>query len=110
MATDDPQHFRFMDLPTELRLVVYQRIPRQIHYTNGNFVGPDVGPRHLLILITRTCSVALLRVSKAVTLEAQAIMRRVVKEWMLSHPPRVLASSSSGLAVLRPILASVWKE
>jgi hypothetical protein len=88
--------FRFMELPKELQLMVYGRIPRQIHYTKAKFpeAGDDKPPA--LILITRTCSLALLRVSMAVTSEAQVVVSRTVKEWILGHPPRVMVMAMDG--------------
>jgi hypothetical protein len=96
MASAEP--FPFMELPTSIRLRIYEYILRQIHHTKINVKADDERDPHLglVILITRTCCMALLRVSKTVNFEAKPVIARVTQEWILNHPPRALASFYNG--------------
>lgn len=52
MSNEKP--FNFMGLPTELRLMVYERIARQIHHTRV-ILGPmDNDPQLMITLVRRT--------------------------------------------------------
>jgi hypothetical protein len=100
------QPFRFMDLPKELRLMVYERLPRQITHTRAEVPANIRDSKPFLILVTRTCSTALLRVSRTVHDEAGTIVQKLLQRWILAHPLRVISSLHFGRDVMDFIVAA----
>lgn len=84
MSTQDiTKPFRFMDLPTELRLTIYKRLPRQIKHTKVRYVGgkypfPAEKVDSTVILITRHLPVAILGISRQIYFEADSIVTDLV--------------------------------
>jgi hypothetical protein len=80
MAKEKP--FNFMGLPIELRLMVYQRIPCQIHHTRVIPSLKEYEPQPIFTLVRRTCSTAILLTSRTVYYEAKKIFGKVANEWI----------------------------
>lgn len=99
------QRFRLMELPKEIRLMVYERLPRKIVRTRVDLPANNQNSKPVLVLLTRTCSLALLRVSRMVNDEAKTIVRGLISKWILAHPLRVISSHGIALNVLDRILA-----
>jgi hypothetical protein len=95
-----------MDLHKELRLMIYERLPRQVVHTRIDFPAHDLDPKPTLILITRTCSNAILRVSRTIHDESKDIVREVAKEWIMPHPARIIGSYCFALEVLGDFLVA----
>ncbi|KAF2649193.1 hypothetical protein K491DRAFT_721877 [Lophiostoma macrostomum CBS 122681] len=77
------QSIRFLDLPTELRLMVYERLPvkaTHIYLARGN------GPNGLHAVMKSIVGLSVLRACRSIHSEATAIMDGK-KEWIISQPP-----------------------
>jgi hypothetical protein len=82
--------FRFLDLPPELRLMMYENISMSIHYYV--FGGPGIwaaNPPCTISLIRRTLQVSILTSSKSIYAEAQTIFDTKFRE-LERTPIRVL--------------------
>ena len=92
---DDSKPFRLMDLPTELRLMIYRRLPRQIKHTEAHYVG-DLYPHSnktidsTVVLITRHLPVAVLRTSRQIHDEAYDIVAHLIQTFVTESQPRVI--------------------
>ncbi|KAF1954370.1 hypothetical protein CC80DRAFT_506393 [Byssothecium circinans] len=110
-AMPSPAHidkpFPFMRLPKELRLMVYERLPRHIIHTH--LVRRPTLDR--VTLIRPTVSTAILATSKEIHAEAKSIVHRIIDNFITSKPPRILACESSidviGTFIMEGILASM---
>jgi len=95
-AQDDSKPFRFMDLPSELRLIIYNRLPRQIKHTEVRYVGAAAWPLQdesvdsTVILITRHLPVAILRTSRQIHDEAFDIVTALVQTFVTESHPRAI--------------------
>ncbi|KAJ4355644.1 uncharacterized protein N0V89_003664 [Didymosphaeria variabile] len=94
VGAESTEPFRFMDLPKEARLMVYERIPVTTK-TYGASLGEDrpvvqhperVRSDGRLILVHKTLPTGILRVSKAVHYEARPIVRAKLKDQEVWDP------------------------
>ncbi|KAF1912753.1 hypothetical protein BDU57DRAFT_333863 [Ampelomyces quisqualis] len=102
MATAQP--FNFMGLPTELRLMVYERIPCHVRHTRISLPSNEENPEPLIVLITRTCSTAILRTSRTVYHEAKSVVSKVTNKWIEQQPLRFISSRGVALDVVDKIV------
>jgi hypothetical protein len=105
-----PSPFPFMSLPKEIRLMIYERLPRRVVHTRIHVPPHPLDPSPLLILLMRTFSVQLLRVSRTIHPEACLIVQKAAKEWILSHPVHVIGSCYVGLEVIRNLFMGMYYE
>lgn len=106
----ETQPFRFMDLAMELRLMVYERLPQQITHTRIDSPRNRLESKPMLMLMTRTCSVALLRVSRTINKESKVIVSKRVKEWILCHPVRTISSEYTAVDTWKEVMLFVLGE
>ena len=84
MSIDQHNPFPFTNLPVELRLMIYERLPRQIKHTVVSIDG------EVAVLVTRHLPTAILRASKQIYLEAHAIAH--LKRETLAYPKGLAAA------------------
>ncbi|CAI9638118.1 unnamed protein product [Alternaria burnsii] len=100
--------FRLMDLPTELRLMIYKRLPRQIKHTELRYHLAncfDTDKIDSIILVTRHLPTALLRTSREIYAEAHDIVAALIRTFVKESQPRVIEHDSyvQMLDVLRAV-------
>jgi len=103
MSTQDiTKPFRFMDLPAELRLLIYERLPRQIKHTEFRYVGSlfENTVDSTVILVTRHLPVAVLMASRQVHEEAYAIVTSLIRKFVTESQPRVIGHDTHLYALL----------
>jgi hypothetical protein len=100
----DAHPFRFMDLPLEIRFMVYENLPRRIvHqriYDNGK---PQ--PSLLCVLVTRPVSLSLMRTCRVVYEESRGVIEAVLKNFILINPPTVILNFTSNAPVILAALS-----
>lgn len=79
---------RFMDLPSEVRLMIYGRVARTI-YQYRILIG-DRGRTNVgFILILRTIDLGILTLCRTVHDEANGIMQRIIEQFILEKLPQL---------------------
>jgi hypothetical protein len=81
------ESFRLMDLPTELRLMIYKRIPREIKQVPLATMGKK-GP---IVFLQPMTSTSILAVSKKVHAEAAPIVFETLRNFILTKTPKIIA-------------------
>ena len=84
-----PNPFRFLDLPKELRLTVYERLPRQIRH--HHVIDPSQSEDRF-VLIARCLPVAILASCKIINSEATNIVRKIQNEFISSQCTQFIAN------------------
>lgn len=90
------QPFRFLDLPTEIRLMIYERLPRGFEHTHvyQHGIPPHNAARDspdgYVILITKSLPLAILGTNRTVYGEAKPIVDKLVREFVLGSRPKVI--------------------
>jgi hypothetical protein len=74
------QPFRFMDLPPELRLMVYGSLEGRVCHTRVDLPANEDCSAPMIILVTQTFPVALLRASREVNYEAKQTVVRIAED------------------------------
>jgi hypothetical protein len=86
-----------MDLPVELRLMIYEFLPRTIKHTHvvaaATLDNPE--PQVELILVTKHVPTAILATCREVHTEANAIVQKIVRRFILDTPPKIIHAFAS---------------
>ncbi|KAF2650628.1 hypothetical protein K491DRAFT_682863 [Lophiostoma macrostomum CBS 122681] len=101
------QFFRFLDLPPELRLLVYKALPRQIKHHHA-MVPSEPHPRHLT-LITKVMPISILATCRFIHEEANDIVQKIAKDFIRDEP-KLIVDCSSSFSDLRCILDLLQKS
>jgi hypothetical protein len=124
-----PQPFRFMDLPTELRLKVYERLPRTVKHTHIPTAKTKTAAATMatsatttttttttanqspsgLILVTQYVPISILATCREVHKEASKIIKRLIQTFILEHEPRILEVDAPAESIYK-MLAAVSRE
>jgi hypothetical protein len=96
----------FMDLPVELRFMVYENLPRQIQHTTIRLpkLPKDECDQARIVFSRRVLPVAILCVSKTIYEEAKDIVYKALNEWTMNEIPKITASRGCGVEVVEVML------
>ncbi|KAF2029826.1 hypothetical protein EK21DRAFT_66820 [Setomelanomma holmii] len=96
--------FPFARLPTEVRLMVYERLPVQItrhDFTRANSTRAGATSSYSFAIVSKRIDLSILQTCSWVNDEASAIMRRKTEDIMRS-PPRVIVDLASASKLHKP--------
>lgn len=84
--------FRFLDLPKELRIMVYEYLPRIVRHHELCIYSRDCKeqPRQKLTLVINSVPLAILAVCRQIKSEAETIAQRIAKDFISPRTPRVI--------------------
>ena len=90
-GTKEIQPFRFLDLPKEIRLLVYEALPRSLKH--HQFRHPDE-PAHRLTVIFKSFPVGILATCSLIYDEARPIVMATASSFVRDAPPRIIDGMS----------------
>jgi hypothetical protein len=97
------QPFRFLSLPIELRLMIYERLSRTLkHHTLQS--PPENDP---VTFITRSIDLSIMRTCKTIYNEAHRVIRRVLRNFIESASPKLICTEGFPVDLLGGILRSL---
>jgi hypothetical protein len=84
--------FRFLDLPKEVRLVIYERLPRCFRRHEMAIYSQHNGevPQQKLTVVLKTVPMAMLSTCRQINSEASAIVQGIARRVILLQPPQLI--------------------
>lgn len=92
------QPFRFLDLPKELRLMVYERLPREIkHYRveTSKALAASCPHNASMILVKKATSTTILTVCKQINAEADGLIQKTIRDFILTSTPKIIMNAEA---------------
>jgi len=100
-CASNPEPFRFLDLPKDVRLMVYERLPRSTKHTTIN----NYSREGRVTLISHSVSTTILRTCHEVHQEALPLVNKAMREWVQNGGVKlVCATTLGGLVALQELL------
>jgi hypothetical protein len=81
--------FRLLDLPPELRLVIYERLPCTINHREVRVPKSDSPLQPRCVLAVRSAPAKVLATCKLVHSEAKQIITNIINEFLFDNPPEM---------------------
>jgi len=93
--------FRFLDLPKDIRLMVYERLPRSTKHTT--IITSSSEGR--ITLISHSISIAILGTCQRVHQEALPLVNKAIREWVEDGGVKIISTTNHcGLSALAQLL------
>ncbi|KAF1950915.1 hypothetical protein CC80DRAFT_553835 [Byssothecium circinans] len=91
-ATPAQKPFRFMDLPPELRLMVYERLPREIKHVKIELPKYTVSWKDnpYIVLIKKTVHTSILATCRLIHVEANRMVQNAIRNFILEDTPKMI--------------------
>jgi hypothetical protein len=86
-----PHRSRFLELPSEIRLMIYERLPRTVkhHRVNFNTEKCDI-EGWSLVFITRSVPMSILATCRSINSEARAVVSNLAVSFVSTGTPKML--------------------
>ncbi|KAF2650627.1 hypothetical protein K491DRAFT_682862 [Lophiostoma macrostomum CBS 122681] len=80
--------FRLLDLPSELRLMIYERLPRRTKYHKVHLANAAGGQSYCLLAI-KSAPISILATCRQIHTEAQRPVADIINDFILATPPEL---------------------
>jgi hypothetical protein len=93
--------FRFLDLPKDIRLMVYERLARSAKHTTMNKKSHE----GWITLISHSISIAVLGTCRQIHQEALPLVNKAIREWVGDGGVKIISTTElDGLTALEKLL------
>lgn len=119
MPAQPVQPFRFFDLPSELRLLVHEFLPRYITYAKVDvtchlqswlLMNGDRPPKTPITFVERRASTSVLRTCRLINVEVSTIVHHNIENFILGQTPRMVCDIDHTARAIQCIMHEVVRE